>query len=245
MIYGKNIKFNGVDLYQRYKLKCVSLETNKEQDFGIARTNNFNNNKYVSSSDDVFSVTITFAKVDTNNVPIKMSDNEIEEYKRLFFRKEINIVQYNGKVYYLLSGNAKINKSLNYITVEFESASPYAHTPIMEEFITTNNFKEFRVNNIGITDTYADCIVEIFNNVNRVRDSANVKLSNLTTGKSIEFMIRLNETIELRGKEHEVIGKDDLILNDILELKTGINRFVVKTDEFINLNLKYQCEMGL
>lgn len=245
MIYGKNIKFNGMDLYQRYRLKCVSLETNKEQNFGIARTNNFNNNKYVSSEDDVFSVTITFAKVDVNNVPIKMSENEIEEYKKLFFRKEINIVEYSGKVYYLNSSNAKINKEFSYITVEFDSASPYAYTPIINEFITTNHFKEFRINNIGITDTYADCIVEIFDNVDRVRDSANVKLSNLTTGKDIEFTIKLDETIELRGKEHEVIGKDDLILNNVLELKTGINRFIVKTDEFINLNLKYQCEMGL
>lgn len=245
MIYGKNIKFNGVDLYQRYKLKCVSLETNKEQDFGIFRTNTFNNNKYIGCDDNVFNVTITFAKVDVNNVPIKMSENEIEEYKRLFFKKEINIVQYNSRVYYLLSSNAKINKSFNYITVEFESASPYAYTPIINELITTDRFKEFRVNNMGITDTYADCIVEIFDNVNRVRDSANVKVSNLTTGKSVEFTVKLGETVELRGKEHEVIGKDDLILNDVLKLTTGVNRFVVKTDEFINLNLKWQCEMGL
>ncbi|MGG7210373.1 hypothetical protein [Clostridium baratii] len=245
MIYEKNIKFNGVDLYQRYKLKCVSLDTNKEQDFGISRTNNFNNNKFIGSTDNVFNVTITFAKVGVNNVPIKMSENEIEEYKKLFFRKEINIVEYSGKIYYLLSGNAKINKSFNYITIDFESASPYAYTPIINEFITTNHFKEFRINNIGITDTYADCIVEIFDNVDRVRDSANVKLSNLTTGKDIEFTIKLGETIELLGKEHEVIGKDDLILNNVLELKTGINRFIVKTNEFINLNLKWQCETGL
>lgn len=245
MIYGKNIKFNGLDLYQRYKLKCVSLETSKEQDFGISRTNTFNNNKYVGSNDNVFSVTITFAKVDVNNVPIKINDNEMEECKKLFFKKDINIVQYNGKVYYLSSNNAKINKEFSYITIEFDSASPYAYTAIMEEFITTNNFKEFRINNIGITDTYADCIVEIFDNVDRVRDSANVKLSNVTTGKDIGFTIKLGETIELRGKEHEVIGKDDLILNNVLELKTGVNRFKVTTDEFINLNLKYQCEMGL
>lgn len=245
MIYGKNIKFNGLDLYQRYRLKCVSLETNKEQNFGIARTNNFNNNKYVGSDDDVFNVTITFAKVNINNVPIKMSENEIEEYKKLFFEKDINIVQYNGKVYYLLSSNGKINKSFNYITVDFESASPYAYTPIIEEFITTDRFKEFRVNNVGITDTYADCAIEIFDNWRRTRDSANVKLSNLTTGKSIEFTIKLGETIELLGENHEVIGKDDLVLNDVLELKTGINRFRITTDEFINLRLNWQCELGL
>lgn len=245
MIYGKNIKFNGMDLYQRYRLKCVSLDTNKEQDFGISRTNNFNNNKYVGSDDNIFNVTITFAKVDTNNIPLKMSENEIEEYKKLFFKKDINIVEYDDKVYYLLSNNAKINKEFSYITVDFKSASPYAYTPIMNEFITTNHFKEFRVNNIGITDTYADCIVEIFDNVDRVRDSANVKLSNVTTGKDIEFTIKLGETIELLGEEHEVIGKDDLVLNNVLELKTGINRFKVTTDEFINLRLNWQCELGL
>lgn len=246
---NKSIIYNGRNLSQLYDLYVADEDIELESDLGVTQSVNQNNGALINLEKDMFTFSLKFirkingklASLDT----IYLGRPFIEEITRVFFNTSkdgINILEIGGKVYYVspTSGSLKrYSRSVSEFTIEFESLSPYAYSPVMINSIRvlSDNSKEISITNRG-NDTYAELEVECV-------QAGTLTISN--NGAELFINSNAGDVIKVDGDTAEVSDYSKVAGNirDSLMLVYGANNITLTTDGDFKVVFRYQCEYAL
>lgn len=238
---GKRDKviWNDISLTDMYKLYVVDIDINESNKFGITRSLNMINNNFISTEDEIFSINITFIKLDYIDLA-EWEDGYLDTVAKILFKyKEPKILKVGSKIYYGLFVDGSINKINNrgYFTVTFQSVKPTAFEDIEEiEFYIEKNEKIY-INNNGLYDIYAD--IEI----NCIKDG---RISLVNNNSKLEVIMNTGETLKIYGDSREVFYDGDVYCDsDVLKLITDINEFNITATGQFEVVFKYQPEIPL
>lgn len=246
----KSVKYNNLDLYQRCGLKCVDLETYVEDEFGIKRSVTFTGSTLINIEDNRFNVRLTFTRVKVGNNMnsrnlIELDDDFIREISGVIYEKEVNILEYNDMLYYVvpISGSIQKMNDIGHFSIEFESLSPYCYSPIFTHFVPVDTtdidyIEELRNNGVNMTnaDLYIECIQD-----------GNLEINN-RDNKIIITNAKAGDVIEIKGDTNEVQFNSNCSIDynyKALELNCGANRVRVNTNSNFEIVFKFQEEYGL
>lgn len=246
---NKSIIYNGRNLSQLYDLYVVDEDIELESDLGTSQSANLNNGALINVEKENFTFSLKFirkingklASLDT----IYLGRTFIEEITRVFFNTSkdgINILEIGGKVYYVspTSGTLKrYSRRLSEFTIEFESLSPYAYSPVMINSIRvlSDNSKEISITNRG-NDTYLELEVECV-------QTGTLTLNN--NGEELVINANAGDVIKVDGDTAEASDYTKVAGNikDTLLLRYGANNIAISTDGDFKVVFKYQCEYAL
>lgn len=222
----KSIIFDGINLYDTYKLVNVTEEEFPTKNFGVVNTVIYNakGDTFVEATNDRQIKELIFVKEDIKGVANKISSDELNVLKQLFFTKKEHTLQIDDVIYYGLVTSAYIQsyRNSNYFVISFECGAGYS--VIKKNFFTaTKTPQTITITNNGIEDIYAD--VEITGN-------GKLTIKNIQNGLSAEFTI--GEGAKLIGDFGEVINcSSDKLINvrELLKLNVGANNFTIKSSE--------------
>ena len=223
----KSIIFDGINLYDTYKLVNVTEEEFPTKNFGVVNTVIYNakGDTFVEATNDRQIKELIFVKEDIKGVANKISDDELNVLKQLFFTKKEHVLQIDDVIYYGLVASAYIQpyRNSNYFVISFECGVGYS--VIKKIFFNTSEEPQtITITNNGIEDIYAD--VEINGN-------GKLTIKNIQNELSAEFTIN-NEEAKLIGDFGEMINcSSDKLINvrELLKLSVGENNFTIKSSE--------------
>lgn len=223
----KSIIFDEVNLYDTYKLVNVTEEEFPTKNFGVVNTVIYNakGDTFVEATNDRQVKELIFVKEDIKGVANKISDDELNVLKQLFFTKKEHTLQIDNVIYYGLVTSAYIQsyRNSNYFVISFECGVGYSVIN-KKLFATTETPQTITITNNGIEDIYAD--VEITGN-------GKLTITNIQNGLSAEFTIN-GEGAKLIGDFGEMINcsSNELInVRELLKLTVGENNFIIKSSE--------------
>ena len=232
----KSIIFDGINLYDTYKLVNVTEEEFPTKNFGVVNTVIYNakGDTFVEATNDRQIKELIFVKEDINGIASKISDDELNVLKQLFFMKKEHTLQIDDVIYYGLVTSAYIQeyRNSNYFVISLECGAGYS--VIKKIFFNTTETpqKTITITNNGIEDIYAD--VEITGN-------GKLTITNIKNGLSAEFTIN-GEEAKLIGDFGEMINcsSNELInVRELLKLSVGENNFTIKSSENALLGIKF------
>lgn len=94
-----------------YSLYVVDIERHESNQFGVSRTVNMVNNKFISVEDAIFTIDITFIKADYNNDSNEWDRWYLDDVAGILFEhKEPKLLEIGSKIYYGLFVNGSIKK---------------------------------------------------------------------------------------------------------------------------------------
>lgn len=244
----ESVKYNNLDLYQRGGLKVVDLETYVEDEFGVKRSVTFTGSTLINIEDNRFNVRLTFTRVKVgNNINstdlIELDDDFIREISGVIYEKEVNILEYNGMIYYVVPVNGSIQKmnDIGHFTIEFESLSPYSYSPILTHFVPVDREEWIEeLSNNGVNMTNADLYIECI-------EDGNLEINN-RGNKIIVTNAKAGDVIEIMGDTNEVQTDSNCSIDynyKTLEIMCGVNRVRVSTNSNFEVVFKFQEEYGL
>lgn len=250
---NKSIIYNGRNLSQLYDLYVVDEDIELESDLGTSQYANLNNGALINVEKENFTFSLKFirrvngklASLDT----MFLGRSFMEEVTRVFYdtgQDGINILEIGGKVYYVspTGGTLKrYSRSLSEFTIEFESLSPYAYSPVMINSIrvlSDNSPKTVDIVNRG-NDTYAEIEIECV-------QTGTLTISN--NGEELVINSNAGDVIKVDGDTAEVSDYSKVAGNirDSLMLVYGANNITLTTDTTdgdFKVVFKYQYEYGL
>lgn len=245
-----SIIYNGRNLSQLYDLYVVDEDIELESDLGVTQSVNQNNGALINVEKENFTFSLKFirrvngklASLDT----MFLGRSLMEEVTRVFYntsRDGVNILELGGRVYYVspTGGTLKrYSRSVSEFTIEFESLSPYAYSPIMVSSIRVlydNSPKEITITNRG-NDTYAELEVECV-------QAGTLTVSN--NGAELVINANVGDVIKVDGDTAEVSDYSKVAGNikDTLLLRYGANNITLTTTGDFKVVFKYQCEYAL
>ena len=246
--------FNGIDSRTK-DIYLISTDDNKtEYDFGLKRSIKTEQGvgdvpTFINVEETPFDLKIQICKCTKNGSIISFTDNDKYELARWLVRKEPYPLCIDNMIYYVVAKEGTRWFNLNdqgYITLTFESVSPFCYAPIKTEyFLVENNYNLTLENNSSIESMeYVDIELKRIN------------------GTWIEFVnYDLGESFKLEGLDEEdvnikVYGEDMLYVeNKDLEEKNmrpkitkdkwlrliyGANNIEIKTDGAFYCRITYQ-----
>ena len=238
----RSIIYNGYRLFDMLGLYALDLEVIGDNMLGLNRSISFNDkNNFIEGKDELFTLELTFARFRNGNIT-ELDNRTLEELNRIIFSKkdDVNVMQVGSYIIYVQPTSGTLRKLYNgYVTIQFQSLSPYAYSPIMINSIYVEKEKSFEVINRGITETYADVELQVLND-------GIVEITNTSFGKSIFINVTQGQVIKLDGENADV---DGCSFSDIsgdynaLKLSYGTNRYTIKGNA--KVNFKYQAEYGI
>lgn len=222
-----NIIFDGVNLYNTYKLVNVTEEEFPSKNFGVVNTVIYNakGDTFVEATNDRQIKELIFIKEDIKGVASKISSDELNILKQLFFKKKEHTLQIDDVIYYGLVTSASIQeyRNSNYFVINFQCGAGYSVVK-EEPFTTTGTPQTITITNNGIEDIYSD--LEIVGN-------GKLTITNIQNGLSAEFTIN-GEGAKLIGDFGEMINcSSDKLINvkELLKLNVGANNFTIKSSK--------------
>lgn len=245
-----NIIYNGRNLSQLYDLYVVDEDMELESDLGVTQSANLNNGALINVEKDMFTFSLKFIRKINGKLAsldgIYLGRSFIEEISRVFFdtsKDGVNILELGGRVYYVspTSGSLKrYSRSVSEFTIEFESLSPYAYSPVMINSIrvlSDNSPKTVNIVNRG-NDTYAEIEIEC------------VQAGTLTISNNVEELVinaNAGDVIKVDGDTAEASNYNKVAGNirDSLMLVYGANNITLTTDGDFKVVFRYQCEYAL
>ncbi len=247
---NKNVIYNGRNLSQLYDLYVVDEDMELENDLGVARSANLNNGALINIKKDTFTFSLKFIRKINGKLAsldgIYLGRPFIEEITRVFFNTSkdgINILEIGGKVYYVspTSGSLKrYSRSVSEFTIEFESLSPYAYSPIMVSSIrvlSDNSPKTVNIVNRG-NDTYAEIEIECV-------QAGVLTISN--NGAELFINANAGDVIKVDGDTAEASDYSKVAgdIKGTLGLRYGSNNMTLTTNGDFKVVFRYQYEMNL
>lgn len=245
-----SIIYNGRNLSQLYDLYVVDEDMELENDLGVAQSANLNNGALINVEKDMFTFSLKFIRKINGKLAsldgIYLGRSFIEEISRVFFdtsKDGVNILELGGRVYYVspTSGTLKrYSRSVSEFTIEFESLSPYAYSPIMVSSIrvlSDNSPKTIEITNRG-NDTYLELEVECV-------QTGTLTISN--NGEELVINANAGDIAKVNGDTAEVSDYSKVAGNirDSLMLIYGSNNVSISTDGDFKVVFRYQCEYAL
>lgn len=245
-----NIIYNGRNLSQLYDLYVVDEDMELESDLGVTQSANLNNGALINVEKDTFTFSLKFIRKINGKLAsldgIYLGRSFIEEISRVFFdtsKDGVNILELGGRVYYVspTSGTLKrYSRSVSEFTIEFESLSPYAYSPIMVSSIrvlSDNSPKTIEITNRG-NDTYAEIEVECV-------QTGTLTISN--NGEELVINANAGDIAKVDGDTAEASDYSKVTGNikDSLMLRYGSNNVSISTDGDFKVVFRYQCEYAL
>lgn len=246
---------NGVNLYQQYGYKSVSITTSAERVFGAqrsvtveSRSSGVLTSYQVNKSRPSFTVELVKINKDTlKTEPI--SANDLRDLSRLLFKNRICKLQERNIVYYgwFIKGQNWFNSANHgYLTLEFELAHPYCYSPIQTEHFWVSKSKRFALTNVATADELVFPRIRIIGVQNGDVKITNVTNNNVITVKSV----KKDEDIIIEGETREIYSQTTPTENmfdrleytkDYLYLNYGENQVIVEGD--CQIEFLYQCPM--
>ena len=234
-----NIIFDEINLYDTYKLVNVTDEEFKVKNFGVVNTVIYKNDTFIKTTNDIQVKELIFIKEDIKGVASKISSDELNILKQLFFTKKEHTLQIDNVIYYGLVTSAYIQpyRNSNYFVISFECGAGYS--VIKEEpFTTTETIQTITITNNGVEDIFAD--VEIIGN-------GKLTITNIQNELSAEFTIN-DEEAKLIGDYGELINcSSNKLINvrELLKLSVGANNFTIKSENaLLDIKFIYQEIVG-
>ena len=148
----KKFIYDGIDLTKEYGLQIVDIEHNPETLYGINQSLNFSGNHYVSSTQNRFSFNIYLCKYNQHELQ-EITLEEWKEYSRILFQGDYNTIDLlDGRLMYVKPINATRKRigSSGYMSVEFESLSPYLYTHVIYSNHQVKSEKTVMIENVGV-----------------------------------------------------------------------------------------------
>lgn len=211
-----------------YRLYVVDIERHESNQFGVSRTVNTLNNKFISVEDEIFTIDITFIKANYDNDSAEWDRWYLDEVAGILFEhKEPKLLEIGSKIYYGLFINGSIKKinKRGYFTVTFQSLKPTAFGSLIEyDYYTANEDEYIKLENIGLYDTYADITIKC------IEDG----VLELTNYSCCRYTLKVNmikdQVIKIIGETQEILGDGDAEFDtEALKLERGVNRIRVTT----------------
>lgn len=245
-----SIIYNGRNLSQLYDLYVVDEDIELESDLGVTQSVNQSNGALINLEKENFTFSLKFIRKINGKLAslggIYLGRPFMEEITRVFFNTSkdgINILEIGGKVYYVspTSGSLKrYSRSVSEFTIEFESLSPYAYSPVMINSIrvlSDNSPKEITITNRG-NDTYLELEVKCV-------QTGTLTISN--NGEELVINANAGDVIKVDGDTAEVSDYSKVAGNirDSLMLIYGSNNVSISTDGDFKVVFRYQCEYAL
>lgn len=233
------VSWNDIALTDKYKLYVVDVDISDSNKFGVTRSVNMINNKFISTEDEIFSIDITFITSDYIDIA-EWEDGYLDTVSKVLFKyKDPKILKVGNKIYYGLFVDGSINKinDRGYFTVTFQSVKPTAFENIekIECYIESN--KKIYIGNSGLYDTYADITI------NCIKAG---RITLLNNNCKLEVVMNTNEILKIYGDSREVIYDGDINYDsDVLKLVTDINEFNITTTGKFEVTFEYQPELPL
>lgn len=236
----KSIIYNGCNLFGMYGLYALDLEVISDNMYGLNRSLIFNDrNNLIEAKDELFTLELTFARFRNGNVTT-LDDRTLEELNRILFsKKDVNIMNVGSYTLYVQPLSGTLKKLYNgYVTVQFQSLSPYAHSPIMVNSLHVEGEKHLELINRGVTETYADVEIQA------LQDGV-IEITN-GFGKSLFINVTQGQAVKIDGSNADVSGCNFSDVSgdyETLKLAYGTNRYTVKGNA--KVNFKYQMEFAI
>lgn len=221
----KKFIYDGIDLTREYGLQIVDIEHNPETLYGINQSLNFSGNHYLSSTPNRFSFNIYLCKYNQHELQ-EITLEEWKEYSRILFKGDYNTIDLlDGRLMYVKPINAtrkRIGKS-GYISVEFETLSPYLYTHVIYSNHQVKSEKLVTIENVGVKQVKLTVTVK-----SRYRTT----ITNLNNGA----VIVCQGDCKLIGDHMELLGEAQ---GDIraLVLETGENQLKI---ESVSSSVKFE-----
>ena len=253
--YNYYFSFNGI-YSRKYGYKLVTLDDGLESIFGldinINKEKGANNQDiYYGDSSNDMKLTITFAKVDEFNIPMKFTREELKFIANwLFNKKEYLPFECDGLVYYVkfIKGTRWDNGAMRgYITLEMDILNGIAYEPIEEVIQTITNEGYVYINN---NSTATDIIYPNYEFI--IKTGNEITITNETTGQVVSFnALQTNEKITVDNNIKDMKSSIGLNRNvyslsnkNWLYLANGDNAIKITCDS-CDFKIQYQNKMCL
>lgn len=242
----ERIFFNNINLRGLYGMIAIDESIEMESNVAISQSSNLNNGALVNVDRDNYSFDIMFKRVDfdgnLSNFDVMWTNGPIlQELTEVFQGEDLNVLMIGSKVYYVtVTGikHTRVNRSISYITVSFESLSPYAYGAItLAQYRVDAETRTVELKNKGINDIYADVQLEFI-------EASTVTITN--NGSSISVIGNAGDRITLYGDNADCSDYSKVSGNyKALLLTYGINILKVKSTGSVQVTFKYQEELAL
>ena len=252
----RNSYFSFDGIYSRkYGYKLVSIDDGYESIFGMDISLNKekganNQDIYYGESSNDMTLTVTFAKVNEYNIPLKYTVEELKFIAKWLFKKEYLPFECDGLIYYVKFTKATRwdNGAMRgYITLEMDVLNGIAYEKVEEKTETiTKEGRIYVTNNSTATDT-------IYPNYEfTIKQGKTLTITNETTGQVISFEdLITNEIIAVDNNIKDMKSNKDISRNiyklsskNWLYLANGDNVLKI-TCESCDFRIQYQNKMCL
>lgn len=227
-----------------HRLYVVDIERHESNQFGVSRSINMVDNKFISVEDEIFSIDITFIKADYNKESDEWDYWYLDEVAGVLFEhKEPKLLEIGSKIYYGLFINGSIKKinKRGYFTVTFQSVKPTAYGSLIEyDYYTANEDEYIKLENIGLYDTYADITIKCI-------EDGELELTNYSCcGYTLKVNMIKDQVIKIIGETQEILGDGDAEFDtEALKLERGVNRIRVAATGIFKFKYNWQPEFPL
>ena len=242
---------------RQYNYKIITLEDNGfETVFGLDRSVDKEKgvngeDVYYGESGNDMTLTVTIAKIDEYNLPMKYTKEELNFITKWLFKKEYLPFECDGLVYYVkfLKGTRWNNGAMQgYITLEMDILNGIAYEPVrsMAIPITTEGYIQIRNDSTAVDKIYPNYEFTI-------KQGDTVTILNETTTQSITFKtLQANEKITVDNNIKDMKSSVGLTRNvygalsnkEWLYLANGVNKIKI-TCTSCDFKITYQNKMCL
>lgn len=234
------IIFNGCNLTEMLGFNSYSIKNTSDKLYGITRSietqDSINGSIYMTGfKNSRATLDVELARVDKYGNTTEITDGDMDELARILFCAEDGILEVNGLVYYgsFIDGTSWRNGANHgYVCLKFEMLSPYAYSPILNNYNEIVNEEIIEIYNYSNAEeyTYLDLIVVqggiVPITINNLSIGESVKINNLAKDEEVEIH---SETKDIFSKTYPTknVFKDFEYTRYFPRLRYGKNRIKV------------------
>lgn len=247
----KRIKFNGYDLFARFGVRPVSINTGEELMVGINRSSVRDDlNTMVGFNENITTLTIELVKFNgLTNDPIAFDKYELDELLRLLYStNEVSKLENDGVTYYgafVNNGTGRYYGDVEALQLEFELASPYAYVDGYVDKLFINGTREVPIMNLSNANKPVFIDIDIINNST---SSGNITIENpLTDKKLVINNIYAREEVYVTGDTSELYSLTTPDRNlypsmsgEFIDLAYGRNKIKITTTKEMIITIHFQ-----
>lgn len=247
--------FEGIDSRSK-DIYIVSTNANTtEYDFGMSRGVVTEEGvgdipTFIRVKENTFDIELQITKCTKNGTALSFTEEDKYELSRWLVKKNPRPLYVDGMIYYVVAKSAKRWFNLRdsgYITLTFESVSPYCYAPIKSNLLEVDREYSFELLNDSSISEY---------------EFVDIEIERKSGGTYIEiYNEELDETFRLEGlssndNKIKIYGEDMLYVENIdkkdknmrplikkddwLRLVYGVNNITIKTDGVWYVQMTYQ-----
>ena len=246
--------FDGIDSRTK-DIYIISTEDSKtEYSFGMKRSIKTEQGvgdvpTFISVEESPFDIKIQICKCTKNGSVISFTDSDKYELARWLVKKEPCALYIDGMVYYVITKEGSRWFNLNdqgYITLTFESVSPYCYAPIKTEYFLVEGTYSLELENNSSVESIEYVDIELKRNSGDYIEFINhdlgetFKLENLEV-EDVNIKVYGEDMLYVENKDLEKKNMRPKITSDQwLRLIYGVNNIEIKTNGAFYCRVIYQ-----